>query len=104
MFFKVIKDDKVIDVIDNPMYIKYQKKHDIMLLCDESEAEGIVSSDQKYYWHVDVFPRIEKKGIDTVSLVEIDQYEYDRLKMLNGKTIEEILDAYTLSLIEGGIL
>lgn len=104
MCFKVIKDEKVIDLLENPTYIKYQKKHDLMLLCPESEAEGIVSSDQKYFWHVNVFPAMEKQNIDTVELVEIDQYEYNQLKALNGRSVQEILDFYTLSLLEGGII
>lgn len=104
MFFKVIKNEKIIDIVENPIYVKYQKKHDTMLLCDESEAQGIVSSDQKYYWHVEGYPTISKKDIDTVSLIEIDEYEYNHLKILNGRSVSEILDSYTLSLLKGGII
>jgi hypothetical protein len=43
-------------------------------------------------------------GYDTVELVEIDKYEYERLRMLNLKTPEEIIDEYTLLLLAGGIL
>ena len=42
--------------------------------------------------------------MDTVELVEISEAEYERLRALNFKTPEEIIDAYTLSLLEGGIL
>ena len=104
MYYKVIKDGNVIDILDNLVYVKYQKKHDVMLLCPENEAEGIMSSDGKYFWHIDVFPSMKKEGIDTVSLIEIDVYEYEKLKVLNMKTPEEIIDQYTLSLITGGIL
>lgn len=104
MFFKVIKNNKIIDLVQNPKYIKYQKKHNVMLLCDENEAEGIVSSDGNHYWHVEGFPTMKNISVQTVSLVEIDEYEFNQLKILNGRTIEEILDAYTLSLVEGGIL
>lgn len=104
MFFKVIKNGRVIDVIKNPIYVKYQPKNDIFLVCDESEAECVVSSDNETIWHVDVYPSISKQDIDTVGLVEIDEYEYKQLKCLNLKTPSEIIDAYTLMLLDGDML
>lgn len=104
MFYKVIKDGKIIDLLNHPVWVKYQEKHDVMLTCPEAEAEGVMSSDGNYFWHIDIFPSMKKEGIDTVSLVEIDVYEYEKLKTLNMKTPEEIIDAYTLALITGGIL
>lgn len=104
MYYKVLKDGKVIDVLDRLVFVKYQKKHDIMLLCDQSEAQAIVSSDGSYIWHVKWLYKIPVDGYDTVDLVEVNKYEYNRLKVLNMRTPEEILDEYTLQLIEGGIL
>ena len=104
MYYKVLKDGKVIDVLDHLIFVKYQKKHNIMLVCDESEAQAIVSSDGSYVWHIDWLLNIPVNGYDTVELVEIDKYEYEQLKVLNYKTPQEIIDAYTLSLLEGGIL
>jgi len=37
-------------------------------------------------------------------LEEIEEYEYKQLRALNMKTPEEIIDEYTLLLIEGGVL
>lgn len=104
MYYKVLKDGKVIDVLDHLVFVKYQKKHNIMLVCDESEAQAIVSSDGTYIWHIEHLYKIPVSGYDTVELAEIDKYEYEQLKVLNYKTPQEIIDAYTLSLIEGGIL
>ena len=104
MYYKVIKDGKVIDVLDHLVFVKYQKKHNIMLLCEESEAQAIVSSDGSYVWHLDWLLNIPVDGYDTVDLKEIDKYEYEQLKILNYKTPQEIIDEYTLLLIEGGIL
>lgn len=104
-YYKVIKDGKVIDVLDKIIYLKYQKKHNMMILCEESDnAEAIMSSDQQYIWHEESLYQIPVKGYDTVRIEEIDRYEYDQLKMLNLKSVSEIIDQYTLSLIEGGIL
>jgi hypothetical protein len=104
MYYKVVKDGKVIDVLDHLIFVKYQKKHDIMILCEKSEAQAIVSSDGSYVWHLNWLLNIPADGYDTVDLVEIDKYEYEQLKVLNYKTPQEIIDAYTLSLLEGGIL
>lgn len=100
-YYKVIKNNRVIDVLSSLIFCKYNKKHNSMRLCDESEAEGIISSDNKYIWHVIGYPRLD--GYDSVELVEIDQYEYDQLHVLNMKTPEEIIDAYTVALINGGV-
>lgn len=78
---------------------------DTIITCPEKEAQAILSSDGNYIWHVSDYPSSKNcKFDDTVELFETDQYEYKQLKILNGKTPEEIIDAYTLSLIDGGIL
>lgn len=104
MYYKVLKNQRVIDVLDRLMFVRYQKKHGIMLLCNQSEAQAIVSSDGSYSWHVDGLYDIPVDGYDTVELVEINEYEYKQLKALNLKTPEEIIDEYTLLLINGGVL
>ena len=104
MYYKVIKNNKVIDVLDRLVFVKYQNKHGIMVACDESESQAIISSDGEYIWHVAGLYRIPVDGYDTVDLVEIDENEYRQLKILNLKTVEEIIDEYTLLLINGGVL
>ena len=104
MYYKVLKNGKVIDVLDRLTFVKYQKKHNIMIVCDKSQAQAIMSSDGEYIWHVAGLYRLPVDGYDTVELVEIDQYEYKQLKVLNYKTPTQIIDEYTLLLLEGGIL
>jgi hypothetical protein len=104
MYYKVIKNNKVIDVLDKLVYLKYQKRHNRMILCNESEAQAFFSSDREKIWHTETLYDLPVEGYDEVDLIEIDEYEYKQLKMINGKTPSEIIDAYTLSLIEGGIL
>lgn len=104
MYYKVLKNNKVIDVLDKLVFLKYQPKHDIMLLCEKSQANALSSSDGKYIWYEKSLEPLDCKHFDTVELVEIDVYEYNRLKMLNLSTPEEIIDSYTLSLLEGGLL
>ena len=103
-YYKVIKDGRVIDVLDRLDYVKYQKKHNQMLLCSIEEAQAILSSDGRTAWHENSLRVIPVDGYDTVELKEIDIYEYNQLKMLNMKTPMEIIKAYTKELLEGGIL
>jgi len=104
MYYKVIKNNKVIDVLDNLTYLKWEPKHKTMILSDENFAEAILSSDKETIWHERTLYKVPVNGFDTVDLVEIDEYEYKKLRMLNGKTPEEIADAVILSLIEDGII
>lgn len=104
MFYKVIKNNKVIDVLDHLTYLKWQKKNKIMLLSDEGEAQAILGSDGNTIWHVEGFYDLPVEGYETVKLIEVDEYEYKQLKMLNGKTPEEIIDAFVTSLIEDNLL
>lgn len=104
MFYKVLKDDKVIDVLDKLIYLKYQPKHKIMILSNENEAQAILSSDKNSIWHEETLYRIPVDGYDTVTLKQIDEYEYKKLKTLNGKSPQEIIDDFLLSLIESGVL
>lgn len=104
MFYKVIYKDKVIDVLDKLNYARYQKKYDRMILCEESEAQAIISSDEQHIWHEETLYNIPVSGYDTVRVEEIDEYEYKQLKVLGLKTPEQIIDEYTLLLINGGVL
>lgn len=107
MYYKVMKNERVIDVLDKLIYVKYQEKHNRMVLCTEDDAQGFLSSDMTRIWHEDSLYKIPIPGYDTVMLVEIDEYEYEQLKIYKLKTLEEILDQYTLELlpmIEGGVI
>ena len=104
MYYKVIKNNKVSDVLDQLIYLKYQPKHKIMVLCDENDAQAILSSDSNTIWHESTLYKIPVDGYDTVTVKEVDEYEYKQLKVLNGNTPEEIIDKYTALLLDMGVL
>ena len=106
MYYKVIKDNKVIDVLDKLIYLKWQPKHKIMVLSDENEAQAILSSDNNTIWHEKTLYKIpvEAGFYDSVSIEPIDQIEYRQLKVLNMKSPEEIIDEYNLLLLEMGVI
>lgn len=102
MFYKVIKDNKIIDVLDELVFLKYQEKHGRMLFCDENEAQAIFSSDRKTIWHEETLYNLPVPGYDTVRAEEIDEYDYKRLKALNCGTVEDIIDEAVLSVVVNG--
>ena len=104
MYYKVLKNNKVIDVLDNLIYLKWEPKHKIMVLSDENEAQAILSSDKNTIWHEKTLYKVPVCGYDEVEIIEIDEYEYKQLKMLNMSTPEEIIDSFVLSLLENKII
>ena len=106
MFYKLVKDNKVVDVLDRLTYLKWQPKNKIMLLSDLNEAQAILGSDNNTIWHVEGLYDlpISAGNYETVRLCEIEEFDYKQLKMLNCKSLNEVLDEYTLLLIEEGVI
>lgn len=104
MFYKVLYNNRVIDVLDGLLYLKYQKKYDRMVFCGEGEAQAILSSDQENIWHVEGLYDLPIDKYDTVEIVPIDRYEYNQLKILGLRTPEEIIDNYTMLLLEEEVI
>lgn len=77
--YKVLKNGQVIDILQRVQYVKYQEKHNQILLCDIKEAEAILSSNGKYGWHIEGLYNF-KPDKETYVIEDISQYEYDRLK------------------------
>jgi hypothetical protein len=104
MYYKVLKNNKVIDVLDNLIYLKWQPKHKIMVLTDENDAQAILSSDKETIWHEKTLYKVPVDRYDEVEIVEIDEYEYKQLRVLNMKSPESIIDEYNLLLLEMGVI
>lgn len=104
MYYKVIKNNKVIDVLDKLIFLKYQSKHDIMIVCESNEAQAILSSDSITIWHEETLNEIPVDRYGTVKIEEIDEHEYRQFKALSLCSVQEILEDYTMQLIETGVL
>ena len=107
MYYKVVKDNKVIDVLDNLTYLKYQPKNKIWLLSGEEGAQAILASDKNTIWHDKTLYDIPNEIVDnyaTVSVVPINKFEYEQLRVLNLRSSEEIIDAYTLLLLQDEVI
>lgn len=79
MYYRVIKNGKVIDVLERIIYVKYQEKHDQVLICDIKEAEAILSSDGKYAWHIDGLYHF-KPDNSVYIITAISKFDYDKYK------------------------
>lgn len=104
MYYKIIKNNKIVDITDCLSYVRLSPKSGRVLLCPQAEAQGIVSSDGNSIWHLEGFYDFPSGEYETVFAIKITKEEYHRLKALNGRTPEEIIDEYTLALIEGGLI
>lgn len=106
MYYKVIKNGKVIDVLSHLKYFKWQPENKIMLLTDINDAQAILSSDGNTFWHTETLYKLPNDApeIDVVEIESIDKFEYKQLKVLNMKSPEQILDEYNLLLLEMGII
>lgn len=92
MLYKVINDTTVLDVLDTLIYVRYQGKNGVLAVCPESKANGILSSDSIVVWHLDTLPEFPVDGYETVSIVEIDEEEYNALKDALDKNKEQDVD------------
>ena len=96
-YYKVIKDDKFIGIGTSQNLRKYQRKHKILLVCDEKEVQYIQIEDKIYHdkWMI---PETIKGLHESANVIEINKEEYETLKKAsdNGETIsvpkDEIVD------------
>ena len=79
MYYKVLLNDDVVDLLEHILYVKHQKKHDLLLLCDIEDAQAILSSNGKYGWHIDGLYNFAPDNQKYI-IKEISKYEYDKLK------------------------
>lgn len=99
MYYKIIKDDKILDVVKNPDFIIFLPYNHISMT-DKSNAQGIVASDGDTIYSF----AFQRKDIQVVTIKEINLEEFSRLKnLLNSKqTIsadESALERAKLSVI-----
>ena len=79
MFWKVFKNGEVVDLLTQLQYVRYQQKHDVILLCKPEVAEAILSSDGKRCFHIDGLYNF-KLDNETYYIEEISESIYNKLK------------------------
>ena len=104
-YYKVIYKQRVIDVLKDLKYVRYQLKHQILLLCPFEQAEGVLSSDLETAYHTyDVPKNFPVDKFPTVTIEEITETEYKHLARVHMMSPEEIIDEYTEQLIKMGVI
>ena len=79
MFWKVIKNGKVVDLLTQLQYVLYQQKHDVVLLCNIEIAEAVLSSDGTRAFHIDGLYHFQPDNT-TYCIEEISETIYNKLK------------------------
>lgn len=102
-YYKLTKDGEMVEVLKNPTYVRYAEKSGQILISPRAKAFGILSPKFGPV-HILGFKKPSQIEYETMELALISEEEYKKIKIFNGKTPEEIIDEYTLSLIEGGLL
>lgn len=103
MYFKVMYNDKILDILDTLRFVRWDKRHNRIIGCEEVKAEGFLSSNRDKVYRIEGMA-VNGKEFDTVVLMKIDKAEYDAIKPFRGQTKEEIIDEYNKVLIEMGVL
>ena len=103
-YYKVLYNNKIIDVLDRLQFCRFQLKHKVLILCEEKDAQGILSSNGETCYHTSGQLPIESDEFKTVALEEIDEQEYNRLKLYHLATPEEMAEQIIMELIERGVL
>ena len=73
----------------------------------QSQTRAEQTSEKNDFYHERTLYNIPSDAdikYETVDLIEINQFEYKKLKTLNLKTPEEIIDAFVMSLLEEKII
>lgn len=80
-FYKVVQNDKITDVLENPVWVK-QSKNGLIILCDVSEATGVVSSDSETILHIEGKAPFINRECQDITLADITEDEAEELKVL----------------------
>lgn len=81
-FYKVIKDNEIISVLRNPVWVR-RGRNGLTMRCDAQDACGVVADDDTTIWQIDGTP-IVFAGSESVGVADITQQEYDELCVLLG--------------------
>lgn len=92
MMYKIIQNNEVIDVVENPRFVRFLASGYIALT-DKSSAQGIVSSDAQT-----LYSFTARRGYTKVTIEEITKEEFSRLKSLLNSNESISADATRLAI------
>lgn len=77
--YKVIYNNKIIDVIESPKFIRFLSNGHVSL-ANKSDAHGLISSNNRTIYRFDLGKKTSKKNILDVEIVQIREEEFRRLE------------------------
>lgn len=80
MFYKVVKNLEIVDVLNHITFVRLQPLHTILFSCQQEYAQGILSSNDDKVWFVADLIKENVNNYPEVKLIEIDEEEYNILK------------------------
>lgn len=98
--YKIIQNNKVIDVVKLPRFVSFLKSGHVTIT-DKTSAQGIVGSDNITLYS---FKPVSRKGVAVVSIEKIDQDEFSRLQRLLNSNQEVSADESALAKAKKNII
>lgn len=80
MFYKIVQDGKIIDVLAEISYVKIQIASNRLIRCGQEYSEGILSSDGSQIYYCEDLIRKNSNDYSEVTITEIDEEEYEALR------------------------
>ena len=91
--YKIIKDNKVIDIVRIPRFVNFLASGHIAIT-DKASAQGIASSDDKTIYRID---NAAPNNFELVTIETISEEEFNRLSSLLNSNKEVIADESVLA-------
>ena len=98
--YKILQNNKVIDVVRIPRFVRFLSSGHIALT-DKTSAQGIIGSDDKTVYS---FKPIDREGVTVVEIEEITLEELNRLQDLLSSGQEPCTDQATFDIIKQGVI
>lgn len=84
MYYKIMHNDTVTDVVERKSFVRWQDKHGMIVPCGEEAANGIQTTDGTIY-HADGMSDFPQGDYETA--IPIDRAEYLTLSDALGKPV-----------------
>lgn len=82
-YYKFISGGNIIDSLDNPVWVKEDKRGNIVR-CDIKEAMGVLSSDMSTVLHISGAKEFSEDVYTEIAVADITADEYEEIKVLLG--------------------
>ena len=78
-YYKFVSGEIVVDVIKNPIWVKYNDDN-LTVRSDVIDAMGVISSDMSSILHISGTKEFFDKSYSDVTAINIDKSEYESLR------------------------